>query len=257
MVIKTNTSPEARIMDRSNIFNSGVNLENDILRLRSKNLAREALKKLHFDVEYFAKTNIKDIELYDRSPIRVDVDWGHLQVTDTQVELQILSDENFKLLPYTESILDINSAQASGDESIYNKTYTFGQEVETGRSKFTVHLVNPGRVGDIVIFQLKNPSYLEEYWARAIRVNLENDFSSVLRITTTTKVVEKGRDYINSLMESYINYDLNEKNKIQENTIAFIEEQLGFLEDSLKQKERELQEFKVENKLLDVSAELF
>ncbi|HAZ25254.1 MAG TPA: tyrosine protein kinase, partial [Algoriphagus sp.] len=69
------------------------------------------------------------------------------------------------------------------------------------------------------------------------------------------KVVEKGRDYINSLMESYINYDLNEKNKIQENTIAFIEEQLGFLEDSLKQKERELQEFKVENKLLDVSAE--
>ncbi|HAH38890.1 MAG TPA: tyrosine protein kinase [Algoriphagus sp.] len=255
MVIKTNTSPEARIMDRSNIFNSGVNLENDILRLRSKNLAREALKKLHFDVEYFAKTNIKDIELYDRSPIRVDVDWGHLQVTDTQVELQILSDENFKLLPYTESILDINSAQASGDESIYNKTYTFGQEVETGRSKFTVHLVNPGRVGDIVIFQLKNPSYLEEYWARAIRVNLENDFSSVLRITTTTKVVEKGRDYINSLMESYINYDLNEKNKIQENTIAFIEEQLGFLEDSLKQKERELQEFKVENKLLDVSAE--
>lgn len=255
MVIKTNTSPEARIMDRSNIFNSGVNLENDILRLRSKNLAREALKKLHFDVEYFAKTNIKDIELYDRSPIRVDVDWGHLQVTDTQVELQILSDENFKLLPYTESILDINSAQASGDESIYNKTYTFGQEVETGRSKFTVHLVNPGRVGDIVIFQLKNPSYLEEYWAKAIRVNLENDFSSVLRITTTTKVVEKGRDYINSLMESYINYDLNEKNKIQENTIAFIEEQLGFLEDSLKQKERELQEFKVENKLLDVSAE--
>ncbi|QYH38026.1 polysaccharide biosynthesis tyrosine autokinase [Algoriphagus sp. NBT04N3] len=255
MVIKTNTSPEARIMDRSNIFNSGVNLENDILRLRSKNLAREALKKLHFDVEYFAKTNIKDIELYDRSPIRIDVDWGHLQVTDTQVELQILSDENFKLLPYTESILEINAAQASGDESIYNKTYTFGQEIETGRSKFTVHLVNPGRVGDIVIFQLKNPSYLEEYWARAIRVNLENDFSSVLRITTTTKVVEKGRDYINSLMESYINYDLNEKNKIQENTIAFIEEQLGFLEDSLKQKERELQEFKVENKLLDVSAE--
>lgn len=255
MVIKTNTSPEARIMDRSNIFNSGVNLENDILRLRSKNLAREALKKLHFDVEYFAKTNIKDIELYDRSPIRIDVDWGHLQVTDTQVELQILSDENFKLLPYTESILEINAAQASGDESIYNKTYTFGQEVETGRSKFTVHLVNPGRVGDVVIFQLKNPSYLEEYWARAIRVNLENDFSSVLRITTTTKVVEKGRDYINSLMESYINYDLNEKNKIQENTIAFIEEQLGFLEDSLKQKERELQEFKVENKLLDVSAE--
>ena len=44
LVIKTNTSPEARILDRSNIFNSGINLENDILRLRSKNMAREDRK---------------------------------------------------------------------------------------------------------------------------------------------------------------------------------------------------------------------
>lgn len=255
MVIKTNTSPEARILDRSNIFNSGINLENDILRLRSKNLAREALKKVHFDVEYFAKTNIKAIELYDRSPVRIIVDWDHLQVTDTQVELEILSEQNFKLVPFAESILDINSAQAAGDESIYNKTYTFGTEIETGRSKFTVHLVNPGRVGDVLVFQLKNPSTLEEKWAKAVNVGMENEYSSVLRLSTTTKVVEKGRDYINALMESYIDYDLNEKNKIQENTIAFIEEQLGFLEDSLKLKERELQDFKVENKLLDVSAE--
>ncbi|WP_297337692.1 polysaccharide biosynthesis tyrosine autokinase [Algoriphagus sp.] len=255
MVIKTNNSPEARILDRSNIFNSGINLENDILRLRSKNLAREALRKLHFDVEYFAKTNIKDIELYDRSPIRIEVDWNHLQVTDAPVELQILSEENFKLVPVETSILDINAAKASGDESIYDKTYTFGQVVETARSKFTVHLVNPGRVGDVVIFQFKNPSMLEEQLARSVQVSLENQFSSVLRLSTTTKVVEKGRDYINALMESYIDYDLNEKNKIQENTIAFIEEQLGFLEDSLRAKERELQNFKVENKLLDVSAE--
>lgn len=255
MVIKTNTSPEARILDRSNIFNSGINLENDILRLRSKNLAREALKKVHFDVEYFAKTNIKAIELYDRSPVRIIVDWDHLQVTDTQVELEILSEQNFKLVPFAESILDINSAQAAGDQSIYNKTYTFGTEIETGRSKFTVHLVNPGRVGDVLVFQLKNPSTLEEKWAKAVNVGMENEYSSVLRLSTTTKVVEKGRDYINALMESYIDYDLNEKNKIQENTIAFIEEQLGFLEDSLKLKERELQDFKVENKLLDVSAE--
>ncbi|MCS5489040.1 GumC family protein [Algoriphagus limi] len=255
IVIKTNNSPESRILDRSNIFNSGPNLENDILRLRSKNLAREALKKLHFDVEYFAKTNIKDIELYDRSPIRIDVDWNHLQVTDTPVELVILSDENFKLMPPEGSVLDFNPAQAAGDENVFNKTYTFGQEVETARSKFTVHLVNPGRVGDIVIFKFINPSTLEDRLARSVSVSLETHFSSVLTITTTTKVVEKGRDYINALMESYIDYDLNEKNKIQENTISFIEEQLGYLEDSLKQKERELQEFKVENKLLDVSAE--
>lgn len=255
MIIKTNTSPEARILDRSNIFSSGINLENDILRLRSKNLAHEALKKVHFDVEYYAKTNIKAIELYDRSPIRIDVDWDHFQVTDAPSELQILSEENFRIVPEETSFMDFNSAMAAGDESIYNKTFNFGEEIETSRSKFTVFLVNPGRAGESVVFQLKNPTVLEEQLGRSINVTLVNEYSSVLRLSTNTKVVEKGRDYINALMSSYIDYDLNEKNRIQENTIRFIEEQLGFLEDSLKNKEQELQQFKVDNKMLDVSAE--
>ncbi|RIW13122.1 polysaccharide biosynthesis tyrosine autokinase [Algoriphagus lacus] len=255
IVIKNSSTPESRILDRSNIFNAGINLENDILRLRSKNMAREALSKLHFDVEYFAKTNIKDIELYDRSPIRIQVDWDHLQVTDTPVELEVLSEKNFKLLPAEKGLMDFNEAQAAGDESVYNKTYTFGEEIETARSKFTVLLVNPSKVGDVIIFRLINPTVLEDRLAKSVQVTMENEFSSVLRLTTTTKVVEKGRDYINALMQSYIQYDLDEKNKIQENTINFIEEQLGFLEDSLKEKERELQQFKVDNKLLDVSVE--
>lgn len=255
MVIKTNTSPEARILDRSNIFSTGLNLENDILRLKSKGLAREALKKLHFDVEYYAKTNIKAIELYDRSPIRIEVDWNHFQISDVPIELEILTEKTFKLAQEETSIMDFNSAMAAGDESIYNKTYTFGEEIQTAKSKFIVYLVNPGRVNEQLVFKLRNPSSLEDSYSRSIQVSLQNEYSSVLRLSTTTKVVEKGRDYINAVMESYIAYDLSEKNKIQENTLAFIEEQLGFLEDSLQQKERELQDFKVENKLLDVSAE--
>lgn len=255
MVIKTNTSPEARILDRSNIFSTGLNLQNDILRLTSKNLAREAISRVHFDVEYYAKTSIKPVELYDRSPIRIEVDWDHLQVTDIPVEIEILSEENFRLLPELTDFFQFNSAIAAGDESIYNKTYTFGEEIETARSKFVVYLVNPSRLGETLIFQLKNPFVLADKFAGDIQVSLANEYGSVLSLTTRTKVVEKGSDYINALMESYIEYDLGEKNKIQENTLAFIQEQLGFLEDSLQSKEKELQDFKVENKLLDVSAE--
>ncbi|MDG1275673.1 MAG: polysaccharide biosynthesis tyrosine autokinase [Algoriphagus sp.] len=255
MLIKTNTSPESKILDRSNIFSSGLNLENDILRIKSKALAQEALSKVHFDVEYYAKTTIKAIELYDRSPIRIDVDWSHIQVTDLPLELQILSETNFRILPEESGMMDFNSAMAAGDDALYDKTYTFGDPIETGRSKFTVFLVNPARTNESIVFKLINPATLEDIYTKAIQVTLQNEYSSVLRLTTTSKVVEKGRDYINSLMEAYIGYDLREKNRTQENTLAFIEEQLGFLQDSLQEKERELQDFKVENKLLDVSAE--
>src|SRR5690606_31155723 len=74
ILIQQNSSPETRILDRSNIFSGMNNLENDILLLTSRNLAEAALDKLHFNVSYYASTNIKEVELYDLSPIRVEVD---------------------------------------------------------------------------------------------------------------------------------------------------------------------------------------
>lgn len=255
LVISTNNKPEARILDRSSIFTGQQNLENDILMLSSKNLAREALNKLHFDVEYHAKTAIKVIELYDRSPIRIEVDWSHMQMTDTPMELEILNEETFLIRPETAGIFDFTPAVAAGDEGLFNKTFSFGEDVETVKSKFKVHLVNPGRVGEVIVFTFRHPTSLEESLARSVSINPLKSMASVLELRMTTKVVEKGRDYINSLMQSYLEYELRVKNKNAENTLNFIEEQLGYLEDSLRKKEQELQRFKVDNRMINVSEE--
>ncbi|MEX0884755.1 MAG: polysaccharide biosynthesis tyrosine autokinase, partial [Cyclobacteriaceae bacterium] len=50
-------------------------------------------------------------------------------------------------------------------------------------------------------------------------------------------------------------YDLKEKNRISENALKFIDEQLFIVEDSLNSVERRMQRFKVDNKMLDVNAE--
>lgn len=255
IVIRGNNKPETRILDRSAIFSGQNNLDNDILMISSKNLAREALAKLHFDVEYFAKTNIKSIELYNSSPIRIEVDWDHMQLTNTPMQLQILSETSFKIMPEAPGFLDFTPAIAQGDDQLFDKIFKFGEEIETGRSKFKVHLINPSRLGEIIIFNLKSPTQLEERMSKAISISLVNSAATVLEIRMTTTVVEKGRDYINALMESYLDYELREKNRNTENTLKFIEEQLGFLEDSLKKKERELQDFKVQNRMINVTAE--
>src|SRR5690606_28351689 len=157
------------------------------------------------------------------SPVRMKMDWDHLQITETFVELEILSETDFKLVQPESGLMDFNTASAAGDDSVYGKTDTFGEEIETPRSKFSVSLTNPSPIVYIVIFRFLNPTVLEEDLAKSVQVAMENEYSSVLTLTTKTKVVEKGRDYINALMQSYIEYDLNEKNKIQENTIDFIE----------------------------------
>ncbi|HSJ67464.1 MAG TPA: polysaccharide biosynthesis tyrosine autokinase [Anditalea sp.] len=258
IMIKRSLSPEVRILDRSNIFSGNNNLENDILLFTSKNLAAEALKKLHFDVTYYAATHIKEIEMYENSPLRIEVDWEHPQLLTNLIHLTILSPETYILSKEETHFTDYFSAKASspGDEDeILGRVFNFGEYVETSKTKFKAHLVNPNRVGDMVGFQIMNPSNLIDTYARSISVRPLNNFGSVLEVSMTSTVVEKGRDYVNALMDSFIDYDLKEKNRISENTLNFIDSQLFLVEDSLKSVERRLQNFKVSNKLLDVNKE--
>ncbi|WP_194977159.1 GumC family protein [Aquiflexum lacus] len=257
VLIRQKNSPEVRILDRSNIFSGTNNLENDILLFTSKNLAEEALKKLHFDVSYYASTNIKEIELYDKSPIKVEVDRDFPQSESGTIHFTMLSDDEFTLTHEEKGFFDFLSANASGpsDEEILNKTYKFGDEIASARSKFTIQKIKNVREGDKLYFVIHNPVDVLERYSRAIAVRPINSYGTVLQVSMVSQVVEKGRDYVNSLMDSYIEFDLKEKNRISENTLRFIDEQMHILEDSLRVVERAMLNFKVDNKLLSVDSE--
>ncbi|WP_143961797.1 GumC family protein [Litoribacter populi] len=256
IMIKRSLSPEVRILDRSQIFSGNNNLENDILLFTSKNLAEEALKKLHFDVSYYAATHIKEIEMYENSPIRIEVDWEFPQNLHGIVHLTILSEDTYILSREETSLMDYLSAKASvGEDDILGRELRFGETVQTSKLKFKALLVNPNRVGDMVGFKIHHPSSLVDSYARSVTVRPQNNYGSVLEVSMVSTVVEKGRDYVNALMDSFLEYDLKEKNRISENTLAFIDDQLFLVEDSLKSVERRMQNFKVSNKLLDVNKE--
>lgn len=258
VMIKANASPEVRVLDRSNIFTSAENLGNDILLFTSENLAEEALKKVHFDVSYYASTNIKEIELYTASPVKINVDWNHPQIEGQRLRLEILSAEEFTISGVENNFLDffvLPGGSGEIDTDLFQKIFRFGETVETGNSRFVVELLNPGKIGDDLVFVLHHPSMLIDRYSKAISVNPLYNFGSVLEVRLETTVVEKGRDYVNSLMDAFIEYDLREKNRISENTLKFIDEQLFVVEDSLNSVESRMQHFKVSNKLLDVNAE--
>ncbi|WP_194778573.1 GumC family protein [Pararhodonellum marinum] len=257
ILIKRNVSPEVRILDRANIFSSPNNLENDILLFTSKNLASEALNKLHFDVSYYASTNIKEVELYDKSPIKVSVDWDHPQLESGLIQLTKISEKEFELSREDKGFFDFISAQAGGpvDEGILGKPLQFGDTLQTDKTKFAVQEIKSMRVGEKMSFMIHNPSSLVEQYSKSVTVRPLNNFGTVLQVIMVSTVVEKGRDYVNALMDAYLEYDLREKNQISENTLKFIEEQMYIVEDSLRSVESRMLNFKVSNKMMDVTTE--
>lgn len=257
ILIKQNSSPETRILDRSNIFSGTNNLENDILLLTSKNLAAAALSTLHFNVTYYASTNIKEVELYDQSPIRVEVNTEYPQLEMGEITFTMLDENSFILTREESGFFDFLSAKADGpvDSEILNKPYQFGEEIPSSLVHFSIRKIKNLTPGDQLSFVIHNPISIVDDYSRAITVRPINSYGTVLQVSMATKVVEKGRDYVNSLMDAYIEYSLKEKNQMTENTLKFLDEQLQFVEDSLKTVERKILNFKVQNKLLDVNSE--
>ncbi|MCR9014861.1 GumC family protein [Aquiflexum gelatinilyticum] len=257
VLIKPKNSPEVRILDRSNIFSGSNNLENDILLFTSKNLAEEALKKLHFDVSYYASTNIKEVELYDKSPIKVLVDWDVHQTEGGTVHFTMVSDTEFTLTKEDKAFFDFFNSKNNRplDEAILNKTYKFGEVIQSDLSKFVIHQNRDMEEGDKLYFIIHNPVDVLDNYSRAVTVRPINSLGTVLQVSMVSQVVEKGRDYVNALMDSFIDYDLKEKNRISENTLRFISDQMHILEDTLKMVESSMLNFKVDNKLMDVNSE--
>ena len=109
-------------------------------------------------MSYYA-SNIKEIELYDKSPIKVEVDWDFPQTESGTIHFTMLSEDEFTLTHEDKGFFDFLSAQAGGppDQQLLTQTYRLGAEIPSSNSKFTIHKIKNVREGDKLYFIIHNP----------------------------------------------------------------------------------------------------
>ena len=77
--------------------------------------------------------------------------------------------------------------------------------------------------------------------------------STVINISILEEDQAKGVVFLNKLTENYINSEISEKNRASKNTVSFINSQLKEMSDSLSLIEEQMQEYKDDNKITDLS----
>src|SRR5690606_35642373 len=93
-------------------------------------------------------------------------------------------------------------------------------------------------------------------FSSSLRLELSNKFASVVNLSLTTPVPQKGKDILNKLVEVYNFQAVKEKNIIATNTIEFIDKQLQALTEDLDAIERKVEGYKRSNNISDLSSEL-
>lgn len=233
-------------------------IANEGIFLRSKPVAERALAKLDFNVDYFSRGTFVNSELYKSSPIRVEVDWNHPQLTGGLIGITWQDKNKFKLsFPdgiYTKFLEGSSGEEISLPEKL-DDAFAFGETLELPFLKIKVVLVNNTESGETLISLKSKPFLISKYTSEDMQVFPVHQMSSVLGISLNTSHPQKGADYLNALMEVYLEIELEEKNRLARNTVEFIDSQISGVSDTLSFYENNLQNFRSANKTINLSAE--
>lgn len=235
------------------------NVENEIGILKSYTLAEEAITELGLDVFYFTDDLLMSSQIHAGVPVEVEVDWSQRQLVKGKFLIEVLDSQTFSFMPEGDDFELFNPADPFYKTEIkdipeHNPTYTFGETIESEYLNIKVES-NNAQPGDKILIQLVDTPSLALFLKDKIAVTPTNKQASILNISFETPVRRMGEQYLNKLMEVYLQRELDEKNKASENTIRFIEDQLSGITDSLAFFEGSLEKYRSENRIFNLSEE--
>lgn len=254
--IKEKESPLAIFGSPSLIENSGMGLQNEVIILKSRPVALRVLQKLDFQVEYFREGSFSNTEIYLNTPVVVEVDWKNAQTIDGLIKISWSNDSDFELSFVDDAynkLLPDGSKVAFGfqPEPIRGK---FNEWVENNELKIQVLKVSPDPQGSILV-KLRDLNSLARSYAGSLNVEPFERGASIMQLALICSNLSKGEIYLNTLMQTVMEMELEQKNISASKTVDFIDSQVAGVADSLRFFENQLQDFRSANKIYNLSSE--
>jgi capsular exopolysaccharide synthesis family protein len=230
------------------LFKSQKNLSTEIEIIKSRLIVERAVQQMPFPLEisYFAKGRFKTTDLYKQTPFLIEYDTLYPGVYGRNFEIKFIGNNQFEFI-YEEN-KENKIAIHNINEKFKNKFGVFkllinpsGQtlaEHENGYS-FTIHYL----------------ASLPGMYRGRVNVYRASESTSILVISATDEVAERATDFVNTLINVYAAWTKDEKTKIATNTIAFINEQLVLVKDSLNLSEQNIETFKKKTGVTNLSAD--
>jgi capsular exopolysaccharide synthesis family protein len=239
-----------KVIPGGDIFQPRQNLKNEIGILKSFGLNLSVMDKLNsFHVVYMAigRRGIAESRLYRDSPFVVRPDSATAgSQPGRRVDIRVLSPERYLMT------IDANG---------YEAEHSFGERFTQFGFDFIIYprdpQVSPYDAGgsNRYYFYFIGPAALANSYRGRLSVAPIEEEATLVTLTISGLVPEQEADYLNALMEEYKELGLFWKNEAAENTIKFIDSQIGFISDSLSNAEDDMENFRLSNRFVDLTTE--
>lgn len=253
---KENPSVLADLMRKQTV------IEDEIGLLSSFDIVGRTIRQLDFTISYFKQSEFLGIdnstEIY-KSNFRVKLTPQVPQPVYLKIFVEFLSSEKVKVTAKGE---DVKLYNIASKETLPDKVpqITFEKEqsvyapVQSKYINFEIMLDSAAvyEPGDTYFFVVNTEDNLIDKYRNKLTITRLSEESNIVKLVTTGNVVSKERDFLNTLMLTYIDNDLQKKNQFGLKAIEFIDTQLSKVSDSLENVEGTLQSFRTENNIMNI-----
>ncbi|TAJ08193.1 polysaccharide biosynthesis tyrosine autokinase [Marinilabiliaceae bacterium JC017] len=245
-------------------FSMRNNIQNEIGMLKSYNLTHRTLQSLNLGISYYKRPgwltqlpfDFLSRRLYKECPIIVELDSLANMIYNVPFTVTILSPKKYHLL------LEVTIDE---QDIIIDDEFFFDEHLKTDYFNFSVSLANKysplldNPESEIYthnyIFRATLPTDLTNQFRSALKVDFFFKDANILELTLKGEHPQIISDYLNRLTSTYLISGLEEKNKIANNTIEFIDLQISGISDSLQMAESNFQQFRTSNNVINISTE--
>jgi len=243
----------------NNIYNPYPNLDDEVAILQSYSLNYRV-------IEDMPETHIAYI------PVKRNGIQGQRTYKSSPFVIRTLSDDQPEGVPMTFRFAGPDSYTVEIDEdrliewnknivSEINKEhlYSLGQPFTVAGFNFIVELRDSTRAikddNNRWLVWFESVSELTNAYRTSLKVEPVKEYASVFNLSFEGYSPEQGSDYLNTLMNLYIRQGMEWKSRAADKTIEFIEAQLGLISDSLKIAENSMEDFRLNNRFVDLTLE--
>ena len=228
------------ILNQIDAFGNTKVVESEIALLRSRKLMAVVVDRLNLVVNYQNEGRIITSDAYTNRPVDIIAVKLNKDLESQTLQLTFTDASHYKLLN------EITGLVVSGplDQLQRNK---FGIYKILRNSNF--------KRNAIVNAVIRSQETLVSQCLSRLNVGLQANQSSVISLSYTETVPERGKDVLNTLVQVYNEAGLADKNKTVQNTIQFIDERLKLISGELTEVEKNEEEFKSSRGLTDIDSD--
>lgn len=227
------------------------NVDNELFVLQARRLMRQTVEQLGLTTSYSTKKLLREVDLYLCSPI----DAAFIDASDDlaccfKVKLE---QDDYLLYDFT---LPKDSEIEFDD---FSTSAAYGATITTPCGEIVIDktpYLNQEYFGKSITVTKQRTDVVTTHYCKAMSSAVANKLSSIITISLNDSVARRAEDIINTLINVYNRDAIDDKREVAKATADFIDARLEILGAELGAADRDIEEFKSRNNLVNIEAEM-